>query len=341
MRFNILPLFLFFCASIFIFSCSSTRTYKRVNNVIYPEYRLPDDTKQLVLLNSIQEKTPRNSYTRERFASTGDTEERTDYEFGAKGKSGYMIDRLESAMKRGNFYLIKEASSSTNETVKWNKNNVENYAGDGDVLVVLENFTSDYDFNSKKIRKHQLDQSGNDYYVNAQEASRLYKVNSQWGVYDGSTGEQLFDLQDSGEKFIKTQGLQKDQTIEKLDSISRGLERFLIDSIAQSFSRMIMPEKIFDTWSYYRKGSDALEEGNKYMELDKLEDAESIYQRGIRGADEEEKAKLYYNIAIIKDIMGDLEAAFNYAEKAVLTDDKSLHKSFYEKVKLKKEISGR
>lgn len=333
----ILTILVGFCLT----SCSSTRTYQRINNIIFPEYRLPDDTRQLILLNAIEESTNPSTYNRERFTSTDDGRENVAAEFSNQGKSGYMMDRLNYSLNRGNYYLVKRNSSSTYEGEKWDRRQVKTYAGDGDVLIVLEDFESDYDFHSEKIRKHQLDQSGKDYYIDAYEASRKYRVSSKWILYDGTNGETLHLIEDSGEKFIKTQGLHKDQTIEKLDSISKGVERYLIDSMAQSFSNLIMPRKVFDTWSYYKKGSDELEQGSKYMELDKLEEATEIYRKGLMSADEDIQARIFYNLSVICDIQGDLPCALDYAEKAVLADDKSLHKSFYEKVKLKLEISRR
>ena len=74
----------------------------------------------------------------------------------------------------------------------------------------------------------------------------------------------------------------------------------------------------------------------------KLEEAKKLYQSGLRSAkDSKIEARLNYNIAVIHDILGDTNLAIEHAEKAVLADDKFLHKSLYDKIRLKLEIRDR
>lgn len=324
---------------VLILGCSSTRTYQRVNHIIYPEKRLPDQTSEITVIHTIPADKTKLSTSVSSESSGNDLVVEKPTQFGTNGKTGYMVNRVARELKRPKFYVIKERKLTQNEIKLWDVNRVNSYiTTDQEVLLVLDVLNSDYDFKSEKVRKHQLDDSGNDYYIDAHEAIRRYVVDIEWNIYHGSAPDPIYSIRNHGEKTIKAQGLQKDQTIEKLDSIAGDTERFLLDSLANELSNMIMPLKVFDSWSYYVKGSDILKEGRKYMELNKLEEAMQLYQSDLRTADDPKiKARLNYNLAIIHDIRGETSLAFHYAEKALLADDKNLHKSLYHKLKIQND----
>ena len=50
------------------------------------------------------------------------------------------------------------------------------------------------------------------------------------------------------------------------------------------------------------------------------------------------EARLNYNLAVINDIRGDTKLALDFAEKALLADDKYLHQILYDDLKIKKGI---
>lgn len=50
------------------------------------------------------------------------------------------------------------------------------------------------------------------------------------------------------------------------------------------------------------------------------------------------EARLNYNLAVINDIRGDTNLALDFAEKALLADDKYLHQKLYDDLKIKKGI---
>lgn len=322
-------------------ACSSTRTYQKVNQIVYPENRLPEDTRQIVVLNGIVKDKEARINEDQKYNPTGNVKIEKANEFGSEGKSGYMMRRLIAALKRSDFYLVKPLTVSNQLTQPWNSSMAKEFITEGDALLVLVDFASDYAYQSNKIRKHQLDQDGKDYYIDAYEASRDYEVYSRWAVYHGDHNGPLYEWNTIGQKTLRTQGLHKVQTTDKLDSISIGLERYLMDSLANEIPPVIVPSKIFDSWTYYIKGADALKEGRKYMETDNLSTAMNIYRRALKAADKKSKARLYYNLAVIHDIQGDANQALKNAEDAYLTDNKYLHKALYDEMKLKLEWNQR
>lgn len=309
--------------------CSSMKTYRVVNQVIAPPYQLPETTKQLVILNANSTPVAHNT-------PNGQTVAVDESYLDSK----YLIDRFYSKLNLGKYYLVKKVNWTPNSRI-WEDGYAKEYMTPNDVLIVLEDFESDYDFKSEKIRKHQLDPQGKDYYIEAYESTRNYRIKAVWSLYNGQNGSLLDRFEDIGEKKFATQGLQKDQTIIKLDSLGKGVPHYIMDSLALSLTNYIMPIRIYDTWTYFAKGSDALEKGSKYFALEKLDDAEDIYHRSLSSADDKTKPKLYYNLAVIADIKRNYQQALDYAENAVLLSDKSVYKTLFNKIKLKLEIESR
>lgn len=328
---------LFLCSfALIAMSCSSMKTYKLVNRVIPPPYELPEQTQQLIVLNAMPElrKTVSNNY------STNYTSTQPQPEDENRIHARYQADRMYYKLNQGKYYLVKRGNLMQNHH-PWQDPFAVQYMGEKDVLVVLDDFVSDYDFKSEKIRKHQLDAQGRDYYIEAYESSRNYRVRAYWSLYNGADGQLLDRFEEVGEKKFSTQGLHKDQTILKLDSLGQGIPNYLMDSLATSFANYILPVRVYDSWTYFAKGDPVLETGQKYMSLDQLEKAEETYRRGLSSADDKTKPKLYYNLAVINDIRRSYGAALDYAEKAVLLSDKSTYTALYNKIKLKLEISQR
>ncbi len=321
--------------------CSSTRTYQRVNHIIYPEKRLPDQTSEITVIHTIPLEKPQITSSTEPSAHDHVNDQPT--QFGLHDKIGYLVNMVARELKRSKFYVIKERQLSQNEIKLWDANKVNSYISSNQgVLLVLDELHSDYDFKSEKIRKHQLDEAGQDYYIDAYEATRRYVIDANWNIYHGESPEPIYAIKNQGKKTVKTQGLRKDQTIEKLDSVAQHTERFLLDSLATDLASLIMPLKVFDSWSYYVKGSEILKEGKKYMELDHLNEAMQMYKAELRKEDDKKIiARLHYNLAIIHDIRGESALAFQYAEKALLADNKYLHKTLYDKLKIQNDRANK
>ncbi len=323
--------------------CSSTRTYQKVNQVIYPEKRLPESIRTIKVGHLIPEISSTRTVPNPSLNSSADIKETERSEFGSEGEPGYLVNQTIREMKTGQYYLIEQNNIAQNEILSWDDGKAKNYLQNGQqALLVLTHLDSDYDFKSEKIRKHQLDASGNDYYIDAFEANRNYLVRAEWNIYHGEPVDVIYKYVNSGEQKVTTQGLNPDHTIQKLDSIAQGTVRFLLDSLARDVTVQIMPRKIFDSWTYYVKGSEELENGRRYMEIDKLEEATKIYLNGLKSRpDAKTEARLSYNLAVINDILGDADQAFLFAEQAVLADNKYLHQNLYNELKLKREISER
>lgn len=320
--------------------CSSTRTYQKVNHVVYPEHRLPESTQKIKVVHTIREQALKNTLQNRLVDTSTDVKDQNRNEFGGETEQEYLIRQTMRELEQGQFYLIDRIRLSDHELAEWSTSKIKDYVpGSDEVLIVLDHLHSDYDFKSEKIRKHQLDADGKDYYLDAYEATRHYMVRADWNIYHSDPVQLLYNLHNRGERKITTQGLNKDQTLQKLDSVARGVERYLLDSMAQVLASQILPRKMYDSWTYYVKGSEELENGYKFMKLDKLEDCEKIYLSALGSTNDPKiEARLNYNLAVINDISGDINSAFEYAEKALLTDDKYLHQKLYDELKIKKGI---
>ena len=69
---------------------------------------------------------------------------------------------------------------------------------------------------------------------------------------------------------------------------------------------------------YFRKSKTqpALENGNRFAEVGKWEEAIQTWEEGIVGADYKTSAKLLYNIAVGYEVLGSLHMAHDYASQA-------------------------
>ncbi len=88
--------------------------------------------------------------------------------------------------------------------------------------------------------------------------------------------------------------------------------------VGEDYAFKIAPMPIRISRSFYSKSkkTPALAQGTRYADIGKWQDAAQTWQNGITAANEKDAGKLAYNTAIAYEVLGDMELAQEWAQKA-------------------------
>lgn len=194
---------------------------------------------------------------------------------------------------------------------------IQNAAGNADVLVVLEMFDQVYrDDYRIEIRRQDL---GNKTYkeVDFIVGKRTIYFKIGWKTYDAKTGTILDEKTYEEEYFYEAESLERDRATQLLNAnFPRELgnlgSRFGLD-----YASRISPTNHFIYRTIYTSGNKWLEKAAIDVRKENWDDAEKEWQRGIKQEVKRKKlAKLYHNLAISAERRGDLAQAKEFAKLA-------------------------
>ena len=88
------------------------------------------------------------------------------------------------------------------------------------------------------------------------------------------------------------------------------------NAAGHEYGASISPRWIRVSRDYYVKGNDALERAKRKAQTSNWDEAASIWEQETKNSDNKIAGRATYNMAIISEINGELEAAIGYAQKA-------------------------
>ena len=195
---------------------------------------------------------------------------------------------------------------------------------DADVLIVLDDFWM----------------SGKSIYYKKGNKDPLYQINTSalWRIYD--TRNQVYI-----DEFAQQDSLRWPLAIYDPKYSDEKLAAYEKASIqnGENYAHYIFPSWLWIKRHYFHTGNAVLKEGARYFQTKQYEKAFNTWFKLTESEDSEIKAKACYNLALIKELNGELPAAMewlNQADKSV-KDDFLLQMITDYKISLKKRLKSR
>ncbi len=166
--------------------------------------------------------------------------------------------------------------------------------------------------------------------VNAVETEAVVNTGIMlgWRIYDAS-GDILYD------EFPMFQGaVSSGRGINPLKAVSAVVgQKALIENLSyemgQRYAQDLLPVYVRVYREYYVKGSDNFKIGKRLARAGQWNEAAEYWEKDLNNPKRKVAGRVHYNMAIISEINGDLDAAINWAEKSytIFNIKKGLHYS--------------
>lgn len=181
-----------------------------------------------------------------------------------------------------------------------------------DAIVALEAFDSDSSVNTRNV----VDSATKAVTWTAQRDTRVLAA---WRVYDVKNKVILDDLRDvaftrSWDNSAGTEADARSGLIQQTDTL-----RALGGDAGYQYARRIAPTYVFVSRAYYGKGHERLKEAKHFVRATDWEGAAKIWRQMVERQDDPKvRGKAELNLALYHEVMGDLPAAKDLAQKAAV-----------------------
>lgn len=188
-----------------------------------------------------------------------------------------------------------------------------------DILIALEMFDFVEFRTYRNIKKHQLDENGRDYILDAVEGEKTLELNTFWRIYDTRNNIILEEIPQKVGDGIIAQDLNKTQLNAKLDTLLNINSATFSYQLGKELSRDFLPEYIYSTWQYFRGRHEPLKTAANHIRKGNLENAYHILLRASENTANLKPAEveaIWYNLAFISTMSGNKSKAMEFAQKA-------------------------
>lgn len=298
--------------------CSCSRKYySKVDRVIPAKIDIPTDIQSIMLLDRSKEKNIVNRVQNVMADGWVTSNEGKRLLKGLSKKLSMATSIHSKSLRHSNDGTPADRMSLTE---------VNTYIGSKDGLLALEQFVVQEFRTYERIQKHQLDQNGNDYIIDAVKGIRINSLKTQWRLYDKENGTVLFTLPYEVEEVFEAEGLNNAGVNAKMDSLNVVGIDDLISNISQQISNDFNPKQIRSSWMYFTKGSKLIERSGRFIKEGKFKNAIQILRSNPRiESDDKVKIRVCYNLTTALFISGKTDEAFKEAKRGVsLYNDKEL-----------------
>lgn len=181
--------------------------------------------------------------------------------------------------------------------------------------------------------KHQLDEQGRDYYVDAVRGSRTIICESYWRLYEVKTGKILLELPYQQIDYLEAEALSKEGLNAKFDTTNVPNPETMKYETADALIRDLLPTRLESNWMYYKKGHDDINRTEKYFKKGQYSLIVQTYEKNMNTYSHKEKEKVMHNLATAHFLMGDLEKAMRVAREGALQYGSSEFRILIQKMK--------
>lgn len=221
-----------------------------------------------------------------------------------------------------NVNLTNNGSSYFSPILDWNlvkelclKNGV-------DALVVLEIFDTDKNMRwsneSRTVTKNGISQN-----EIIQVVQSTITVTTGWRIYDPSTQSVIDEYRFSDSKTNTGKGLTNMEAENSLQS-SSSVVSALARANGERYALHIAPTPIMVNRTYYTGGDAKMKLANEQIKLKNYNDALKLYEQVFEKAEKiKVRARAAHNIAMVHEVLGDVDKAIEWAQKAVDLGNKS------------------
>lgn len=297
-------LFLLFSVFSILLNCSScsTSNFVTTHKIAESKIYIPDDVKVINILDRSKEKNIRSRL-----------------------KSGIIYQNNKALLRRVSG-ILPVKSSIDNRALKhvqhgqpapkFTANEVKEYIAQGDALLCLELIQIQERRDYKSFTKHQLDENGKDYYVEAIKGTKNKYIETLWSLY-GSDGNIIFQQPYLIEDIYEAQTT-KDQDINvKLDTAHVVSDQELVDRMIARFKKDINPVIERHAWVYYKKGHDLIKKSAIHIKKGEYESAARMLENNFDILKKKSDIKRgYVNLVIALYHSGQVDRAFTKIKEA-------------------------
>lgn len=209
------------------------------------------------------------------------------------------------------------ASNSFPPPLSWTA--VENYTlrANVDALLIIEVYDSDFIITdgSKEVTKKNKD--GKEYKTNEYFAEGVANLKVGFRLYDPETKSIIDQEMFRQDRTWKATAASKKEALAKLINRQNALND-LSYVIGEIYGRRIAPSWVTASRSYYKKDSNSpnIEVGTRKAEVNDWDGAIEEWKKAMDRGDFDSKGKAAYNIALGYEVLGYLDDAKDWAQKA-------------------------
>lgn len=188
-------------------------------------------------------------------------------------------------------------------------------ANGAEALVVLEAFDSNSGIKMGTRPRKVKSKEGVETTVTEHVANMRMTITSAWRVYDYKNKIIVDEFR--GDDFLDFvgAGATPDQAMAALPMKREAIKRTGFHA-GSSYGYRIAPQWVTLHREYYTKGSDALKKARRFVRLNDWKGAAEIWKTRVQSSNRKEAGRATYNMAVASEVLGNLEAAKEWAVKA-------------------------
>ncbi len=282
--------------------------YSNLEEVIPAKHVIPTHIKTITLLDRSKEKSVGIS-----IENTLETGQITDNE------GRVFLKQIQSKIPATTHLSPKSFKHSFDGGVAdiLNKEDINNYAENRDALLCLEQLFYKETFTYVNKQKHQLDENGNDYYLDVVECTQENQMQIHLRLYDTKSGAILLETPYIEEASLIAEGLTKEGVTAKMDSMQVNRKPELSKIIEKKVKSEFAPKEIRSNWLYYTKGEEIIKRSAMNIRHGNFEKVISLLQPKISTLSSKKKTrqKAVHNLAVSLYLTGQTEAALEAIRK--------------------------
>ncbi len=185
---------------------------------------------------------------------------------------------------------------------------------DVEVVFVLEAYDTDTHVGVEKYVEVQETPRGEVHHSRV-DAKTTVVIKGGWRIYDPQYN-QIIDQRKFNRSFNYT--VDKRNPLEMIVGAVNSVSdvRDFSYQVGQDYAQMVMAHNVRVSRNYYVKGTDNFKTGKRLAQTGKWDEAAMLWNKETKNADPEIAGRAYYNMAIINEINGDLEAAIDWASQS-------------------------
>ena len=187
---------------------------------------------------------------------------------------------------------------------------------DVDALVGLEYFDSDRSVTTSSDTSTTKDSDGNERKTTTHTARRETTVTASLRTYACDRAVVLDEVTNEPYDDVDTSRASSRQgAINGLSSDQRAINA-LGRRIGLDYGRRIAPSWVWENRTYYVDKHDLLKEAKFMVRNDQWDDAAGLWEQVLNDPDPKSAGRAAYNLAVFREIEGDMDGAIEYADKA-------------------------
>lgn len=188
---------------------------------------------------------------------------------------------------------------------------------DVDALILLETFDSDIRITQGQRTVEKTTKEGVKYNEIEFFADLGVRVNSGWRIYDNQKKSVIDQNTFTDEKAWNGRGASSQAALNNLPRKRAAINEAGIFS-GNMYGRRISPGWINSSRQYYVKGTDDFKQAKRYVKVNNWNGAAEIWKKYVNEPSVKIGGRATYNMALANEVLGDLDAALEWANKAYL-----------------------